>query len=226
MKIRIHTYAARLMAPIGALVLLGVAIPSPASAARVASAQPKSLALSLADVNHYFGSGWKVVTSAPVTQKTFALSLSSKTLPGGNASRHGFRSGYVASYNKTKNMTVFKNGKITFKPGIIGVTTGVYSFKDSSGPAWALTYAKAFARKKTTGIKTHSQSLSGIGNDALLQTTSVSMGSTLGSINGVSILWRHGSYMAIIALEGHGTVTKATALGVARFLDDRIGKSG
>lgn len=212
--------------PAAALIVsLTVALTAP-RAAVAASGSPRSMVLSPADAARYFGDSFKQLLGETVSPKTVAVALSSSRLPGVQYQQHGFRTGYLVALNKAKGLTVFKNGKLSFKPGVAAVTSAVFQFKDASGPRWEFGYAKAHRAKSSPALQVQLKKVSGLGDEATLQRTATKINAQLGTFSGLSLSWRHGAYTAILTVAGYGTLPLKSLMTAARAMDGRITKSG
>jgi hypothetical protein len=201
-------------------------MPIGVSAAPAFKAPIKVLGLSLSDINHAVGGGFKqtlakgydkntvALTGTAASQKVFAL--------------HGFESGYLTTFGRIKASS-FKNGKVTVVKGVSSASSLVFSFKDSSGPSWAISYAStavAKAFKNVKSMKFHLTGQSGLGDKALLMTTSTAISPTFGAVTTTTFIWRRGSYLAEVNLGAYGSVSMSQALGLAKLVDSRIDHLG
>jgi hypothetical protein len=202
-------------------------MPIGASAAPALKAPVKVLGLSLSDIKHAVGSGFKQTLAKGMDKNTVALS-------GTTASQkkvfdlHGFESGYLTTFGRIKP-TSFKNGKVTVVKGVSSASSLVFSFKDSSGPSWAISYAStavAKAFKNVKSMKFHLTGQSGLGDKALLMTTSTAISPTFGAVTTTTFIWRRGSYLAEVNLGAYGSVSMSQALGLAKLVDSRIDHLG
>jgi hypothetical protein len=206
------------------MLLVPAFLPSAVSAAAPRASGPQTFVLSLSDVQHYFGKGFTQSMHTAMTKKQVDIAASSSKLPGVSFTAHGFVSGYVVGFNKKTGLTSFKNGKLTVNPGVIGVTSAVMGFKSDAGPKWEFAYTHAHPLN-LKGVHLKYQSLSGVGDQALLVSTSTKVGS-IGTINAISVEWRHGSYSATLSLDGYGAIKTADVVAVAKTMDSRISHAG
>jgi len=75
-------------------------------------------------------------------------------------------------------------------------------------------------------MKFHLKGQSGLGDKALLMTTSTAISPTFGSFSTTTFIWRRGSYLAEVALGAYGSVSMSQALGLAKLVDSRIDHFG
>jgi hypothetical protein len=208
-----------------ALLAPAAAVPQSAAAQRAHAAPIQSLVLSSADVSRYFGSGFSRSLATKLDQKTVSIAEQTQKLAGNTYVKHGFRAGFVSTFKKSKGLTQFKNGKLTLKPGVNEVSSDVLQFKDASGPRWEFAYTLThLPQSKMMKIATHS--LPGVGDQAVIETTSQKLGAPLGTVDAISITWRRNAYTATLTVAGYDSLKTTNIVDVAKALDKRLATSG
>jgi hypothetical protein len=201
-----------------ALLLLGLATLVPGQTFAATSIQSRGL--SPDDVQHYFGSDFKQIASTALSKRGVDYQASVEKLPGTSFAVHGFVSGYLSAYTRTKHLTIFKNGKLKVNPGEIAVTAAVMSFKNTAGPRWEIAYIKGHPDvAKATHAKT--KSVSGLGDAAILTTTSTKI-AVVGTLVTLSLEWRRGTYAATLVVSGYAPMSTSKTLKLAKDLDARL----
>jgi hypothetical protein len=215
----------RAVCAVGIVAAAASMAPAAASAAPVAGVSLQGMVLSPSDVSHYFGSGFKRITSTMLNPKTVALVEKTAQSPSKSFAKLGFRAGYIVVYNKSKGLTSFKNGKVVVKPGVSSVSAGVLSFKDSNGPKFEFSYIRSHP-VKVGSMKFQIKPLSGLGDEAVVSMTSLAISKSIGAVSTVSVTWRHGAYVGTVTTSGTGSLKQSAVVNIARVVDARIGKFG
>lgn len=189
-----------------------------------AAVSPKALALSKSDVTHTFGSQWRTVIAKTVSN---AEVQSTSSLAGvGNVSVVKDRiTGYLSEFTRNGSLSS-KAGKFAATPGPASVTSYVNVYKNGSGPTAALNLARRYKVKKIAGLTYHISSLGGVGDQAVLATTTYKLSSQFPTTYGVTIFFRRGRYLGVVSVSWYGKASTAQTMQLAKVMDGRFQVAG
>jgi hypothetical protein len=190
---------------------------------RAHSARASSLVLSAGDVQAAYGSGFRAAFSEVLTN-AMARSAYSHSAPGLAPLLAGRETGYIDEF--ARNTTQFKGGKVTVKPGVSAVISGINVYKSA---AYAQSSVKAGLKSRPKSVKgvTYTFSrLSGVGENGILVVSKATLPG-LPTSYGVIIGFERGRYTATVAVSAYGTSpAQSSVVGLAKIIDARIQSHG
>jgi hypothetical protein len=182
-----------------------------------------SLLLSASDIKRAFGSGFHVLLSRATTNSELRKTFGSKgttALPG----LTGRVSGYESMY--THQLMTVKGAKVTAKPGISLVLSGVNEYQNTGFAHRAISLTEHSKAKLPKGTTEHVAPLPGIGDSgAILSVHTVVAG--IPPTDSVYIGFQRDKYTAIVDVAAYGGKPNGnTILWLARLMDARIRSKG
>jgi hypothetical protein len=194
-----------------------------ADAERMHASSLSSLLLSASDVKRAYGSGFRVLISQATTNSALRKTLGS----GGAAALQGLTgrvSGYESMY--THQLMTVKGKKVTAKPGVSLVLSGVNEYQSAGFAHRALSLTEHSKAKLPKGTTEHVAPLPGVGESgSILSVHTVVAG--IPPTDSVYIGFQRGRYTAIVDVAAYGGKPNGnTILGLARLMDARIRSKG
>lgn len=223
---RLH-HARRLPALMIALGLSwSIASPQPGGSAFAQTTRAISLStllLSPTDIKAAYGPGFKVLLARTTTNSELR-----KTLGSAGASALQGLTGRITGYESmfTHQLVVVQGKKVTAKPGVSLVLSGVNEYQSASFAQRSMSLTLHATTKLPKGTTERIAPLSGVGDSAVI--LAVHAGVTgLPPTDSVYIAFQRGKYTAIVDVAGYGGKPNGNrVLTLAHLLDGRIRAKG
>jgi hypothetical protein len=182
-----------------------------------------SLLLSASDIERTYGSGFKVLLSRATTNSELRKTLGS----GGAAVLQGLTgrvSGYESMY--THQLVAVQGKKVTAKPGVSLVLSGVNEYQNSAYAQRAISLTVHSKAKLPKGTTEHLAALPGVGDSALILSVHTIVAG-IPPTDSIYIGFQRGKYTAVIDVAAYGGKPNGNAiLGLAHLMDARIRSKG
>jgi hypothetical protein len=200
-------------------------VPSaPAQARGLGAVSLGSLLPTLADIKHVYGSGFKVVISRQTKNGDLNAAVPGVAGAAQRQALAGRVTGYVSMYSH--QLITLKGTKVTSKPGVTLVLTGINKYQNAGFAHRTMTLALQSKAKAPKGTTEHISPLRGVGDSAVhlsLHTTTPGLPVTYSNYIG----FQRGKYTAVVDVTAYGSQpSSATVLALARLLDARIRSKG
>jgi hypothetical protein len=201
--------------------LVSSALPAHAQSVRATSLA--SLLLSTSDIKHVYGSGFKVI----ISRQTKNSELRAATGSAGSAQLQGLAgrvTGYISMFSH--QLITLKGNKVTTKPGVTLVLTGVNQYQNADYARRTMTTALHTKAKLPKGTTEHVAPLNGVGDSGVtLSVHTIAAGTP--PTDSIYIGFQRGKYTAVLDVASYGGKPNGgTVLGLARLLDARIRSKG
>jgi hypothetical protein len=204
--------------------IFGPVSTAPAQARGLRAVPLGSLLPTLTDIKHVYGSGFKVVISRQTKNGDLNAAVPGVAGAAQRQALAGRVTGYVSMYSH--QLIAIKGTKVTSKPGVTLVLTGINEYQSADFAHRTMTAALQSKVKPPKGTTEHITPLSGVGDSAVnlsLRTATAGLPVTYSSYIG----FQRGKYTAVVDVAAYGgQPSSSTVLALARLLDARIRSKG
>jgi hypothetical protein len=170
-----------------------------------------------------YGSGFRS-GFAEVVSNALVRSAYSGHTPGLAPVIAGRMTGYIDEFGRLT--TQYKGGKVTVKPGVNAVISGVNVYKAASYAQKSVSQGLNTKPKPVKGITYSISRLSGVGQSGVLAVTKTTLPG-LPTSYGVVIGFQRGRYTASVIVAAYGSPpTQSSAIQLAKVIDGRIQSRG
>lgn len=175
----------------------------------MAAASPKVLVLQTHDLSRVYAGTFHRGLGVAIGPTGFGGVSVGKS---STLARHGLVTGYTVIYERMSGSQ-------------FGISNAVSAFRDSSGPRWELNYVLTHLPKPGKGQAIHISSLSGLGDGAVLFTTSVRVRTLTRTIS-AGVAFIRGRYAVTVSVIDTAGPNRADVIALARIEDSKVQHQG